>query len=99
MSQTPLQAGGHPLSYRFLTAIWACLIVLTAVTVAVARIELGFLNVVVALGVASVKALLVISFFMHLKYENRMLKGMVFLAFVVLAIGIGLTFLDVGYRR
>lgn len=88
----------HMLSYKFLTLIWAGLMVLTGVTIGVARIDLSFLNVVVALGVASVKASLVIFFFMHLKYENRLLKGMVLLAFVILAILLGFTFFDVGYR-
>jgi cytochrome c oxidase subunit IV len=87
-----------PLSYRFLTAIWLGLMALTALTVSVAKVDLGFLNVVVALGVASAKACLVIFFFMHLKYENRLIKGMVLIAFVILAIAIGFTFLDVGYR-
>lgn len=92
---------GHdhgPLSYRFLTLIWVGLMILTAVTVAVSKVDLGFLNVTVALGVASVKASLVIFFFMHLKYENWIIKGMVLTAFVILAIAIGLTFVDVGYR-
>ena len=87
-----------PLSYRFLTLIWAGLMVLTAITVAVSRVDLGFMNVAVALGVASIKASLVIFFFMHLKYENWIIKGMVLTAFVILAIAIGLTFVDVGYR-
>jgi cytochrome c oxidase subunit 4 len=88
----------EPLSYGLLTAIWVGLMVLTVVTIAVSRIDLGFLNVAVALGVASIKAGLVIFFFMHLKYENRLIKGMVLTAFVILAIAIGFTFFDVGYR-
>jgi cytochrome c oxidase subunit 4 len=47
------------------------LLVLTAVTVAVSRIDLGAMNVAVALGIASLKAVLVALFFMHLKYEHR----------------------------
>jgi len=92
---------GHahePLSYRFLALIWGALMCLTAITVAVARIDLGFFNVIAAMGVASCKAALVIFFFMHLKYENWGIKGMVLTAFVILAIAIGLTFVDVGYR-
>jgi len=50
------------------------------------------------MGVASLKAALVIFFFMHLKYENWIIKGMVLTAFIILAIAIGLTFADVGYR-
>ncbi len=88
----------HPLGYGFLTAIWAALMVLTAVTITVAQIDLGFWNVVVALSIASTKALLVIFFFMHLKYESRGLKWCVFLAFLILAICIGFTFFDVAYR-
>lgn len=93
------EAHAHaPLSYRFLTAVWVGLMALTAVTVGVARVDLGYLNIIVALGVASCKALLVIFFFMHLKYENLLIKGMVLTAFVILAIAIGLTFVDIGYR-
>jgi len=88
----------HPLSYGLLTGIWAGLMALTALTVAVAQVDLGFLNIVAALGVASAKASLVVFVFMHLKYENRTLKGMVALAFVILAIFIGFTFWDVGLR-
>ena len=90
--------GGHVLSYTFLTAIWGVLIVLTGLTIAVARVDLGFLNVVVALSVACTKALLVVFFFMHLKYENFTIKAMVLSAFVILAICIGFTFFDVAYR-
>lgn len=99
MSDAHNDAGSHPLSYRFLTTIWAALLALTALTIFVARIDLGLLNVVAALGIASIKSSLVIFFFMHLKYENRTIKTMVLVAFVVLAICIGLTFADVGFRR
>ena len=99
MSDAHNDAGSHPLSYRFLATIWAALLALTALTIFVARIDLGFFNVVAALGIASIKSSLVIFFFMHLKYENRTIKAMVLVAFVVLAICIGLTFADVGFRR
>ena len=88
----------HPLGYGLLVAIWAGLLGLTAVTVGVAQVDLGFLNIVVALAVASIKASLVVFVFMHLKYENHTLKAMVALAFVILAIFIGFTFWDVGLR-
>jgi cytochrome c oxidase subunit 4 len=102
---TAAQGAGHaadhahePLSYRFLALVWAGLLCCTAATIAVARIDLGYWNVIAALGVASLKASLVIFFFMHLKYENWVIKGMVLTAFVILAIAIGFTFVDVGYR-
>jgi len=98
MNDTHAEHQHSPLGYRFLTAVWLGLMALTVLTLAAARVDLGFLNVVAALGIASAKACLVVFFFMHLKYENRLLKGMVLAAFVILAIAIGLTFVDVGYR-
>lgn len=98
MAHTTDTPASHPLGYGLLVGIWAGLMVLTALTVAAARVDLGFLNIVVALGIASLKASLVVFVFMHLKYENRTIKGMVALAFVILAIFIGFTFWDVGLR-
>ena len=53
-------------------AIFGALMVLTAITVAVAWLDLGTVNVGVALAVAVVKASLVVLFFMHLKYSSRL---------------------------
>ena len=58
-----------PLVY-FLT--FGALLVLTAATVFVANFDLGWANDVVALGIAVTKALLVLWFFMHLRYSTRM---------------------------
>jgi cytochrome c oxidase subunit 4 len=88
----------HGPGYGLFLGIWAALMCLTALTVWAASFDLGFLNVVAALAIASTKALLVVLFFMHLKYENPALKAMVALSFVVLAIFIGFTFFDTAYR-
>ncbi|BBD06794.1 cytochrome C oxidase subunit IV family protein [Desulfovibrio ferrophilus] len=88
----------HGPGYGLLAGIWGLLLVLTWVTVWAAGIDLGYLNVVAALAIATTKASLVILYFMHLKYENWMLKGFVLLTFVILAIFIGLTFFDTAYR-
>ena len=95
---TAKHAAQHGPGYVLLAGIWGLLLVLTGVTVWAAGIDLGFLNVVVALGIATLKASLVILIFMHLKYENWMLKGFVLMAFVILAIFIGLTFFEAAYR-
>jgi cytochrome c oxidase subunit 4 len=92
------KAEKHILGYKALFLVWLILMILTAITVWVSRIDLGFLNIFVALLVASTKALLVILFFMHLKYENRLFKFSVFLAFLILALFIGFVFFDVKYR-
>lgn len=91
-------SGEHVSGYGQLALVLGALLCLTALTVWIAGIDFGFLNVVVALGIASIKASLVIFFFMHLKYESPTLKLMVLAVFVILAIFLGFTFFDVAYR-
>ncbi len=88
----------HIVSYTRLIGIWLALLVLTALTVAITRVELGGYKVVGALAVACAKAGLVIAVFMHMKYEGVLLRWLLFLAFVTLAVFIGFTFFDVLYR-
>ncbi len=89
----------HPaLSFRCLTTVWALLLVLTGITVFVSRLDLGALNIWAALGIATLKASLVVLYFMHLKHEPRLLKLCLFIALLTLASFIGLTFFDVLYR-
>jgi len=68
------------------------------VTIAVSRVNLGALNIWVALAIASVKSSLVIFIFMHLRQESKLFKLGLLTLFVVVAIFIGLTFTDVIYR-
>ncbi len=88
----------HLLSVKTCLLVWVGLLILTAVTVGVAEVNLGFFHVLVAMIVATAKAGLVILWFMHLKYENAAIKAMVFVAFLILAICISFTFFDVAYR-
>lgn len=88
----------HIVSNRKLIGIWLALLVLTALTVAFTRLELGGWKVPGALAIACLKAGLVIAFFMHMKYEGRLLRWLLFLALLTLAIFIGVTFFDVIYR-
>ena len=75
-------------------AIFAALMVLTAVTVAVAFINLGSLNFPVAIAIAITKATLVILFFMHAKYSSTLTKLFVGTAFFFLFILLTLTLTD-----
>ncbi len=50
--------------------VFAALLVLTVVTVLAAYIDLGTFSTVVALGIAGVKAFLVFTYFMHLRYSE-----------------------------
>lgn len=52
--------------------IFVALMVLTAVTVAVAFLDLGFANPVVALTIAVIKAALVVLFFMHMRWSSKL---------------------------
>jgi len=64
----------HVAPRRLYYGIFGVLIVLTAVTVAVAEVDLGPLNAIVALVIAVTKAVLVILFFMHVWYGTRLTK-------------------------
>ncbi len=88
----------HIVSYKVIVFIWLVLLVLTGVTVAVSFVDLGALNIWVALGIASTKSALVISYFMHMKYERPVFKLCLLVALCTLAVFIGLTFIDVLYR-
>jgi cytochrome c oxidase subunit IV len=88
----------HIVSYNKLIGIWLVLLVLTVLTVAITRVDLGGYKVVWALTIACVKAGLVIAVFMHMKYEGGLLRWLLFLTLVTLAIFIGFTFFDVLYR-
>lgn len=87
-----------PVPYRTFILIWVALLILTAITVAVSRFDVGTLNIWVALGVASIKSSLVIFFFMHLKQEAKLFKIGLLTMLVILAIFVGMTFLDILYR-
>ena len=81
-----------------LIAVWLGLLFFTALTVWVSRQHLGVWHVWGSLTIAAAKAGLVIAFFMHMRYEGRLLRGLLFVALLTLAIFIGFTFFDVLYR-
>jgi cytochrome c oxidase subunit 4 len=78
--------------------IAALLMILTAVTVTVSFIDLGPYNVSVALLIASVKALLVAFFFMHLFYDNKLYLIIFAMALLFLTIFLTLTMFDTSTR-
>jgi cytochrome c oxidase subunit IV len=82
-------------SSAFYIAIGALLIVLTIVTALVAFINLGPFNPVVALLIATIKATLVILFFMHVKGASEKLTAAVVVSgFFFLMILISLSLAD-----
>jgi cytochrome c oxidase subunit IV len=61
----------HISPFNFYLGIFGVLIFLTLLTVGVSYVHLGALNLAVAIAIASVKAGLVVTFFMHLRYDNK----------------------------
>jgi cytochrome c oxidase subunit 4 len=84
----------HIVSKTIYFLIFGALIVLTVVTYLVALVDLGALNVVVALAVAVTKAVLVVLFFMHVRHSTRLTKIVVIAGFFWLSILIVLTLSD-----
>ena len=85
----------HILPRSLYLGIFAVLMVLTMVTVGVAYVNLGQLNIVVALTVAIIKATLVVLYFMHVRYGSRL--TWVFIGAGVFWLLILLTFLLTDY--
>lgn len=61
----------HVSSLKFYLAIFFALIAFTLLTVGASNVHLGKFNLVVAVVIASMKASLVVLFFMHLRYDNK----------------------------
>lgn len=88
----------HLLGYGIFMVVWLALIVLTGLTVAVAGVDLKAMTVTTALLIASIKTILVLMYFMHLKYEPKFFRIMVIIVVIALVTFIFITFLDVFFR-
>lgn len=88
----------HILSLKTALVVWIALLVGTVITVVVAQFNLGALNFPVAMLIATVKALLVVLYFMGLKYDsndNRLIFGTSFIFFGIFVV---LTLTDLLFR-
>jgi cytochrome c oxidase subunit 4 len=95
MAETVPETGG---GYRTYVAAWLFLLLLTAVTVGVYRLHLGKAGAAIAVAVASVKAGLILIYFMHLRQEGRFLQAVFLIPVLLIGVLIGFTYLDVWYR-
>ncbi len=84
----------HIVPKKIYYRIFGALLVGTALTVIFAFINLGNFNIVAALLIAIAKALLVITFFMHVKYSSRLTKLWVAVGFIWLFIMLAITMTD-----
>jgi cytochrome c oxidase subunit IV len=74
------------------------LLTLTAITVMVTSFHFGAFSVGIALIIASIKAFIVLTYFMHLKHESRTIKLLVSGVFVLFALVVIITFFDYLFR-
>ena len=90
-------AAHRALPYRVYLTVWACLILLTGLTVAVSYTTLH-VAIQVALLIATTKASLVMLYFMHLRFEGRLYFVMLLVVLGIYAIFIGGTLGDFLFR-
>ena len=90
---------GHVSPKSLYYTIFGTLMVLTAITVWAAYLNLGVFNATVALGIATFKATLVILYFMHVKYSSKLTKLVVVTSFFFVAILIFETMADYASRE
>lgn len=88
----------HIVPFKLHVLVLIGLLIMTTASVAVTQIQLGPLTVAVALLLATIKASLVLTFFMHLKFDNRFYALMAVGVILLIGIVIFITFLDYLYR-
>lgn len=94
---TDRHAGPHVMSPLSLIATWAALMVLTIATVAAIAVDMGpEANLIAAMVVATLKAGIVLAFFMHLAYDKRFNFAVLAISVLCVILFVSLAFLDAG---
>ena len=88
----------HIDSVRTYAIVWISLLALTAITTAVAFVDLGAFSVVAALSIAVVKMMLVALFFMHLRHSGKFTQLALAGTMLWLAIMVSFTLADIFTR-
>ena len=88
----------HITSYKTYGIILILLLCFTSITVFVTRFDLKTWNVAIALLIASTKATIVVLYFMHIKFESRLIKVLVAGVTALFAVFIALTLFDYIFR-
>lgn len=88
----------HVVPLRTYVLIFGALLGLTALTTSVAFVDLGPLNTVAGLVIAFAKMLLVLFFFMHLRYSGRLMRVVALAGFFWFALLLALVFADYSTR-
>jgi len=88
----------HIIAIKTYLMVFGLLLLLTVLTVLASRVDFGSFNIFIALLIASFKSLLVLLFFMHLYYDNKINLVFILGSVLFLALFIGFTMLDVTKR-
>lgn len=88
----------HVVPYRVYVIILIALLILTFSSVGITSIELAEYTVAAALIFAVIKSFLVLTYFMHLKYDKVYIRAMVGFVFAIFLVVIIITFLDYLFR-
>ena len=88
----------HITDYKVLVRILLVLMFFTFLTISITSFNLAAFTVTVAMLIAGFKGFLVLSYFMHLKYESLLLRILVAMIFLLFAVIVLITFIDYSYR-
>ena len=94
----PAGGGHHIIPKKVYYTIFAILMLCTYLTVQIAFLDLGALNTIGALAIATFKATIVVLFFMHVKYSTRLTWAVVLGSVFWFAILVALTMADYATR-
>jgi cytochrome c oxidase subunit IV len=97
-THTSGHAEHHVVNYGVNILVWIGLIALTAITVSVSGINLGSLTLAIALIIATIKTMLVVNFFMHIKFDSVLFKIFIAVCIITFIIMFVFTFFDLTFR-
>ena len=84
----------HHVPYKVYFIVWGALLVLTAVTVGVSYVDMKNVTVLTAMLIAATKSMLVVLYFMHIRFEKPLFSVMILATMLTYGIFVALTFVD-----
>lgn len=88
----------HVNGYGVYILVWVALLALTSLTVSISGIDLEQYTLFIALTIAAIKSYLVITIFMHIKFDDPIFKLFIVVSILTLLVIFGLTFIDYSFR-
>jgi cytochrome c oxidase subunit 4 len=88
----------HIVPYRTFLLVLLALLAFTFISIGVTSYDLGPVTVLTALLLATFKTILILTYFMHLKYDIKMFGILVAAVLTLIAVVIFITFLDYLFR-